>query len=672
MERFQTIFGELLSNLNNSRLTSYMFIDANIDLLNMYSEDSSNYLNTVLSNGFIQQIMKATRFQNQSKTLLDHILTSCHSDRIYSGSVLSDISDHFFTFTRPVLPTSKKQTKFSNIRNFSQASMNQFKIALSGTDWSHVTNSNDVDDAYELFWNSYSELFDIIFPKKKVRFNRNIHKMSPFMTAGLLVSRSTKNKLFKAKLLDNSAANLQKYKDFKTVYARTLRAAKKLYYQQKFEANVKNPKKTWETLNEVMGKEKRSANVEKININGNISSNPSDMANHFNEFFTQIGKKISNSIPSVKKKPEDYIDYGRQIPELNLTNTTPEHVKKVISGLAPKPSCDVSGVSTKLIKFIGSSIAIPLSHIFNLSLSTGKFPRKLKQCRVIPIFKNGCATECDNYRPISLLSSISKILEKIVAEKLISHLLTNKLLYAHQYGFFPKRSTEQNLLQIVNYIAEAINENHYCIGVFLDLKKAFDVCSHDILLKKLKKMGINGIAHSWFSSYLQGRSQCVDIEGNFSEFLDLDISVIQGSTLGPLLFLCYINDFWTCTNMFSVLFADDTTGLAKGANLQELISYVNLELQKMANWFRSNKMQLNASKTKYIIFRTKNKYIDPQACNVVYNCTEIGLPDDPSLISPIERISFESNEKSFKLLGVLFDEYLCFKPHIEMLCSKIS
>jgi hypothetical protein len=173
--------------------------------------------------------------------------------------------------------------------------------------------------------------------------------------------------------------------------------------------------------------------------------------------------------------------------------------------------------------------------------------------------------------------------KKHLGEKLISHLLTNNLLYAHQYGFLPKRSTEQNLLQIVNYIAEAINENLYCIGVFLDLKKAFDVCSHEILLKKLKKMGINGTAHNWFTSYLQGRSQCVDIEGNFSEFLDLDISVIQGSTLGPLLFLCYINDFWTCTNMFSVLFADDTTGLAKGANLQELVSYSNLELQKMAN-----------------------------------------------------------------------------------------
>ncbi len=200
-----------------------------------------------------------------------------------------------------------------------------------------------------------------------------------------------------------------------------------------------------------MGKEKRSSNVKKININGTQSSDPQKMANHFNEFFTQIGKNISNSIPVVQKQPEDYIVYDRDIPAFNLTNTTPEHVKKVISGLASKSSCDVSGVSTKLIKFIGSSIAVPLSHIFNLSLSTGKFPTNLKQCRVIPIFKNGCPTECDNYRPISLLSSISKILEKIVAEKLISHLLSNNLLYAHQYGFLPKRSTEQNLLKIVNY-----------------------------------------------------------------------------------------------------------------------------------------------------------------------------------------------------------------------------
>jgi hypothetical protein len=263
-------------------------------------------------------------------------------------------------------------------------------------------------------------------------------------------------------------------------------------------------------------------------------------------------------------------------------------------------------------------------------------------------------------------------LEKIVAEKLLHHLLSNDLLYQHQYGFLPKRSTEHNLIQIVNYISQAINDNMYCIGIFLDLKKAFDVCSHEILLKKLKKMGIQGLSHKWFSSYLQGRSQCVDIEGNFSDFLNLDISVIQGSTLGPILFLCYINDFWNCTSMFSVLFADDTTSLAKGPVLKDLTSYVNNELQKMANWFRANKMSVNASKTKFIIFKTHNKPVNPLECNIVYNSTEIGLPDDPNMISPIDRISHESNEKHFKLLGVLLDENLSFKAHIDMLCSKIS
>jgi hypothetical protein len=146
-----------------------------------------------------------------------------------------------------------------------------------------------------------------------------------------------------------------------------------------------------------------------------------------------------------------------------------------IKSLAPKQSCDVFGTSTKMVKFIGNAIAVPLSHIFNLSLESGKFPTKLKQCRVIPIFKSGNASECDNYRPISLLSSISKVLEKIVAEKLTKHLLSNNLLYQHQYGFLPKRSTEQNLIQIVNFISEAINNNMYCVGVFLDLKKDFDL-----------------------------------------------------------------------------------------------------------------------------------------------------------------------------------------------------
>jgi hypothetical protein len=451
-----------------------------------------------------------------------------------------------------------------------------------------------------------------------------------------------------------------------------LRSAKKLHFKNKINENIGNPKKTWETLNEILGKSKKSDTINQININDIPASDPTLIANHFNSFFTSIGTKISNSVKNVAKQPEDYIDYGRIIPEMSLGNTTPEHILKIIKKSKIKLSNDIFGILNKMVKFIGAEIAKPLSHIFNISLANGTFPYMLKQCRVIPIFKAGNRLECDNYRPISLLSSISKVLEKIVSEKLLHHLTANDLLYVHQYGFLPKKSAEHNLLHIINYVTNALNDGNYCIGVFLDLKKAFDVCSHSILLKKLAKMGINGIALNWFKTYLAGRSQRVDINGNLSDELNLDISVIQGSILGPILFLCYINDFYSATSLFSVLFADDTTCLSKGKVLKDLIDYVNGELQKIAMWFRSNKMAVNTSKTKFVIFRTRGKLINDEECVLLFNNNEPGQPADPELITQIDRIHNGGEEKSFKLLGVLFDEYLSFNSHIQQLCSKIS
>jgi hypothetical protein len=492
------------------------------------------------------------------------------------------------------------------------------------------------------------------------------------MTLGLLVSRNTKNKLHKTSITIPTVENIQRYKNFKSTYFRVLRGAKKLYFTSKLNANVKNPKKTWETLNEILGKVKQKETLCKINVEGITESDPIKIANHLNSFFTSIGQKIADDVQNVAMQPEDYINYDRVIPDLLLGNTTPEHILKIISKFKPKPSCDIHGVSTKMIKFIGPEIAKPLAYIFNLSLRTGVFPQKLKQCRVIPIFKAGNRLDADNYRPISLLSSISKILEKIVAEKLLFHLTENDLLYTHQYGFIPKRSAEHNLLHIVNYVSAALNDGNYCVGVFLDLKKAFDVCSHSILLKKLKKMGINGATHKWFENYLAGRTQKVDINGNLSSEQNLDISVIQGSTLGPILFLCYINDFFSATTLFSVLFADDTTCLSQGKNLNELLLYVENELQKIAVWFRSNKMAVNTSKTKFIVFRTQGKRINPEECILHFNNNEPGKPVDPNLIYPIDRICNEGQEKCFKLLGVMFDEYLSFDAHISHICTKIS
>ena len=344
--------------------------------------------------------------------------------------------------------------------------------------------------------------------------------------------------------------------------------------------------------------------------------------------------------------------------------------------MEPKNSQDLNGVSIKTIKYLKYELASPLVHLFNLSIRSGTFPTKLKASRTVPVFKSGDPLNCDNYRPISLFSSISKILEKFVANQLINHLEYNKLLYEHQYGFQHNKSTIHNLVHLTNFVSKELNEKKFVIGVFLDLKKAFDVVNHSILLKKLNHLGLNGRVLDWFTSYLDGRSQCVDINGQFSKEKSINISVLQGSILGPLLFLCFINDLHTVTNLLTLLFADDTAGLKSGFNLNLLIEEVNVEINKIANWFRANKMLVNVSKTKYIIFKPKGtKVVIEQNKGVVYDDNEIGLPKDKTRIIPLIRIHNENvdqGNRTYKLLGLYLDEHLSFVHHCEHIRAKIA
>jgi hypothetical protein len=358
--------------------------------------------------------------------------------------------------------------------------------------------------------------------------------------------------------------------------------------------------------------------------------------------------------------------YNHEIRPLVLDNVCPQNVIDVLKSMDPKTSPDLDGLSMKLLKGIKSEISVPLAHIFNLSLTQGNFPSKLKCCRTVPIFKSGDPLQCDNYRPISLLSNISKILEKMVSIKLVNHLDSNKLLNKYQFGFQKGKSTEHNLMHLVNYVTTELNNGNYCLGIFLDLKKAFDVVSHKILLKKLSKMGVTGTSLNWFKSYLKGRTQKVDINGYISDSKNIDISVIQGSILGPILFLCFINDLATASNLFKLMFADDTSCLTAGPKLPDLIEKANIEIQKVANWFRSNKMAINTSKTKVVIFHTKGKSMDTNGKVLLFNENEIDIQNEPKLISPIERVT------SYKILGVIIDENLTFDFHVQSVNSKIA
>ena len=437
----------------------------------------------------------------------------------------------------------------------------------------------------------------------------------------------------------------------------------------------KKKKKIWDLIKQESGGFKSKGSIDELYRDDSFVSNKADVANAFNNHFACVGTEVASMVKQIKTNPVDLILEQDSSLAMDLGTTGPIHFCDILKSLASNTSLDLDSISMKLLKSLSTYISVPVSHIFNLSLTKGIFPKNLKTSRVVPIFKSGDPKNVDNYRPIALVSTLAKVLEKIVAIRLFNYLDINKLLYKHQYGFVKGRSTEQSLLQVTNFISSALNENKYCISIFLDIKKAFDTVDHQILLGKLKKLGIKGTALLWFESYLSERMQVVDIDGTLSPTKTINIGVLQGSVLGPLLFLCFINDFPLSTILLTILFADDTTVLDQDDDLAVLINRCNTEMQKIALWFRANKLVVNANKTKFMIFHTRGKKVNLNGNTLFFNANEINAPVDPNLIVTLERIhngNTSSLDKTFKLLGVLLDENLSFEPHISYTCNKIS
>lgn len=305
-----------------------------------------------------------------------------------------------------------------------------------------------------------------------------------------------------------------------------------------------------------------------------------------------------------------------------------------------------------LIKKIISCIVTPLTFIFNQSLMAGKFPKGMKIAKVIPIYKSGDKHLFSNYRPISLLSQFSKIVEKVFAKRLNDFISKHNILCEQQYGFRTNRTTSHALIDFIEQITNATERHEYTVGIFLDLQKAFDTIDHKILLSKLQKYGIRGLAHEWLTSYLEDRYQFVHINDQNSTLLEITCGVPQGSVLGPLLFILYINDFCLISRSLKcILFADDTTIFCCGRNLKQLLDTVENELQTLKKWFDVNKLSLHLGKTKCMIFR--NRVIDYNQ-NIKINDVEIETVCEN------------------KFLGIIIDNKLNWKSHINHVVAKIS
>ena len=342
---------------------------------------------------------------------------------------------------------------------------------------------------------------------------------------------------------------------------------------------------------------------------------------------------------------------------MNELKLSMNELKDAFFSLKINKSPGYDDISFNVIKKCFSSLCEPLKYLFNLSIEKGIFPDDLKIAKVTPIYKSDDKSDLSNYRPISVLSCFSKMFERIMYNRLYQDLTENEILYPKQFRFQTGHSTEHAIVQLIDQILESFEYNKYTLGVFIDLSKAFDTVDDSILLKKLELYGVTDRNHSWFKNYLSNRKQFViNIKEN-TELETITCGVPQGSILGPLLFLLYVNDLKNASNLLDpIMYADDTNLFLAHKDISYLFETANLQLERISQWFISNKLSLYVSKTKYSFFHKSSKR------------------DDIPLLLPKLNINNSEIERTecLKFLGVLLDENLCWKEHIKYIESKIA
>lgn len=651
---------------NSSQNIEIFTGDINIDLQQQNNDEVNKYMVTMMGMGYVSYINSITR--PETGTTLDHFYVKTRQENninIKPYILNNDTTDHFPIILQINRIIKEKTDSLNNNRNITMqttntdekmytkywVNINKLQNSLQNQDWTKVTNEQNPENATQTFTEIYKAHIDKATTTSVIKMKHK--KIKKWITTGLICSIKHRDKLKKQLRQTKTPEREKEYRTYRNHLNTLIAKQKKEYYRQQIDNNKNDMRKMYDIVKDATN-EKR-AGRKKIEIlknqeKDNTFQNDKEMANYCNDYYTTIGEKMNEKIPN---PTQPYLKEKPNIATMFLSPVTKNDLIKNISELKTNSAPGHDNITARTIKQTHKEILEPIQHIVNRIFETSIIPNDMKTTIITPIHKAGTETNIANYRPISTITTLTKIFEKCLKDKIIKFLQQHNIISPNQYGFLEGKSTTDALHTFTKEITEHLNHSRKSIGVFIDLAKAFDTVPHDKLQNVMNNYGIRGTTLELMKNYLEKRQQITKINNTFSTPKEVKIGIPQGTVIGPILFIMYLNSLLKADiNGTIISYADDTALIFHGQDWEEVKQKTKIGIKIVINWLETNRLTINMKKTNYLAF-SLTKANRPIYCNIDINETII------------------KEAQHTKYLGIMIDKYLKWQPHMDYLTQRL-